>query len=281
MLHHVKTLDDLKEVAIRVDGSMILRFPNRLPSRMLEMHRPHLSPDKKRTYAERNGIVAFVDEPDDAQYIVPMTKRVNSILFVEGFKKSDGIVPLADGDYPDDAKMAQKWQRLLDDRIDILRTEFMENCKEYCAMHGVKEFNLGLMRLCLDIPESGLGVTNEHYSEIIRPQVCFEDGMKPSNTAKLGTYATRNGITVFVNPYGRTYVTASQHFVDILIDSGYSRYSNGMFVPFTNGESIMSREYSTRWESVKLACKEYDRKVETMQRKKPDAPVPADDNDKY
>ncbi len=260
MLRNLKTLDDVKDAAIRVDGSMIIRFPDRLPSSQLEMHRPHLSDDKKHTFCERNDVIAFVDDPNDAEYIIPSTTTVKSILTVEGFVQRAAIVALANHDVPYDRDLCNKWQRLMADRIDILRSEFMEDSMAYCYTSHVGDIPLNLANLWMNIPEEGFGVTNVHYSEIIHPPVKFEDGLTPENASKLGTYATRNGVTIFVSNYGRSYLTASKYIIEELKKVGYREYPNGMFVPLSNGEVIMSPDISTRWMSVQQQCATYDKK---------------------
>jgi len=283
MLHHIKSLDDLKEVSIRVDRSMEVRFPTLLPSQMLDVYRPFLSEDKRQTFCELNNVITFIDDPNDAEYIVPSTRAVKTILNLNKFHQRQGIVPLCNGDVPNDSALCKKWQRLMADRIDILRSEFMEDSRAYCYEHHITDIPMSLGMLMMEIPECGFGVTTVHYSEIVRPPISFENGLTPEVAAKLGTYATRNDVTIFINQYGRCYLTHSKYLIDELKRNGYQLYQNGMNVPLSSGEAIMSADLAARWYRVVQDCATYDKKCASAAKRKKDTdkPLISEHDDRY
>lgn len=128
---------------------------------------------------------------------------------------------------------------------------FAKDCRHYSFTHHIREVNPIALRNCFRIPDKGIDVSYVNsdniytHFPILNSECHFDESeMGPY----LGKYCTNNGITVFVDWEGRTYVAKGMWIFHALNCAGFIKAD--LEVPLSNGERIIDPVIRTYWEGV-------------------------------
>lgn len=195
-------------------------------------------------YAVNNSTLAYVHE--NLLYITPYTRAAIRILTVCGFEKEEFFVPYSDGDSFPKVKESQ-WKKLLKMANKQYEEEFLEDCATYCDVHDIGKIDSRILKNCFVIPKNGIKIKTPFYEDMYYP-IISESMFNAESIDKLGKYFSNNGRVVFVYRDGKTYVTKGYKIIDYLEAAGYRE--SGLFVPFSNGETIIDPNLAKKWNKI-------------------------------
>lgn len=161
-----------------------------------------------------------------------------------GFEKKSFYVPFSNGDYP--LKYQYQWNCLRNAAHESYKADFVADCEEYCNKHHIGAISKEIIENCFEMPEMGVQVKHIYYEDVYYPimnQTCLD-----CRCEKLGTFCYNNGRVVFVYRNGKTYVAKGYKIIAELEAAGFSKA--GLFVPFSNGETIINPALRQRWDSI-------------------------------
>ena len=203
-----------------------------------------VTPEKVGTYDTNNGVIAFVT-PDMSYYITPYTADIMQILVELKYRERHLSVPFSCGGKTiEDEELKRFWaglqgraRRINNMRELARRTEYY---KQLMEEKGFKALPEDIYNRSLEIPENGiLAVGNYKEDIIVQPFVEFD------MARCMGNYNHNNGVTVFVDEKGKTYVTPFRDIGMTLEATGYQE--KNLFVPLSNAEIIKDPKLNQQW----------------------------------
>lgn len=248
-LAHIESMEDLKNVALSMTGTIMME------SVLCPNDYPHtLAFEPNDSYCSNNGTVAFIS--DGIYYVVPATQKVFEILRANYFREAYFCVICSNLDQPVNSVLKSQWHQLLAWRREVRSQEFIESCEAFCDKNHIGSIpQETLDTYCMAMPTEGIQVKyifqeqpSRHYPSI------RSDFLDSVAITKLGKYCYNNGTLVFVYRDGKTYVTRAYWLIRELQEAGFRE--GGLFVPFSNSETILDDEYHQKWEKIKIVCSE-------------------------
>ena len=242
MAHITNDLEYLRcRGSVKAHNGMVVVFPQ-------FCQREHLDVSEQASkfngcYAVNNSTIAFVFENE--VYVTPETNKVRKTLEAAGFRLSCFSVPFSNWDYPFEEK--EKWELLRKRAKQAVEDEFEEECEAFCDDYGIGRLKKDVLRNCFEIPRTGVSVQHLHYVTTFYP-VITKMYLDREVSEKLGTFCCNNGKVVFVYRNGKTYVAKGYRILNELRQAGYREAS--IFVPFSNGETILDAHLKALWESI-------------------------------
>ena len=235
------TLANLITDSLAVTDTTVVVWPQLNEEHML--HVEEMVPKFPGCYAANNSTVSFIY--NKCFYVTPYTRKGMEALREARFHENYFYVPFSNGDYPKDEQ--HRWNVLRAKARRTFEEEFLEECHSYCDSHGIKDLSNEVLRKCFEMPESGIMVKHLHYQAVYYP-ILVNNQFNPE---KMGVFTCNNGLLVFVNRDGRTYVGKSKRVEKDLIAAGY-RETNDLFVPFSNSEQLVRPRLDVldRWEAT-------------------------------
>lgn len=196
------------------------------------------------TYNANNSTTVFV-EPNGIVYVSPF--NIVSALEEEGFTRNYNLfVPFSNYDFP--VTEMFDWKKLVQKGQEDRSASFEEQCIKHASCNGIKSLAEDILSNCLKIPETGIPFEKDGYRDIIFPEI--HERFFGTNVSRLiGTYNTNNGVTVFINTNGDTYLGVGR-LHNILEENGFRRNKN-LFVPLSNWEQVQHYALNEKWKSLK------------------------------
>lgn len=229
-----------KEGSVQVYPGMIVVYPF---NQRRGLNLSDMAPKFNGCYATNNSTVCFIAE--NKIWVTPITRDVIRCLLEAGFTKEYFYVPFSNGDYPLTEKF--KWELLVSKARASHAKEFHEDCAKYCDEHNIGSINLITLENCFKMPHSGVSVKHLYFQTTYFPIAhdCFDCTVADS----IGKFCTNNGRVVFVYRDGNTYVTKGYKILNELRSAGYTQ--GALFVPFSNGETLLDSSQRAKWESIR------------------------------
>lgn len=239
----IYTIEELMNESIRIYPGMIAVWPQFHDEENLTKYLENI-PKFNGCYATNNSTVAYIFQ--DQMFVTPYTNKIVETLRTSAFKESTFYVPFSNGDFPKQEHL--RWKILKSKAQEEHHKEFRNNCIRYCEKHHIGgELPQKVLNNCFEMPKEGIDVQHvyfeDHYFPIIKYE--FLDG---TAAEKLGKYCCNNGRVVFVYHDGKTYVAKGYAIVQLLKSAGYQE--SGLFVPFSNGETIKDTFINAQWETL-------------------------------
>lgn len=235
------TMDSLKEDSVQVYDGMIAVYPQSGQEEPINVWK--LYPKFNGCYAVNNSTVCFVS--DKEVFVTPCTRHTVRTLRSAGFREEHFYVPFSNWDYPKNEM--DRWIYLCNKARKIHEEAFVEDCIHFCDEHNIGTISEKTLQNCFEMPSTGVKVIHFYYEDWYYPIIkttCFDS--IASNY--IGRFCVNNGKVVFVYRDGKTYVAKGYKILDELRSAGYTE--SGMFVPFSNGETIHDPILRERWESI-------------------------------
>lgn len=242
-MKNITTLEDLKKKAFDIPKPIQVMYPTNYK----DFFDPQKENYKNHTFnVENKKVIAFFTE--NILYVIPFTYKAIEILEKSNFAiEEDMYVPFVDYDYP--IFLKKKWDILLREAQEQHSEELIYEVIEYCDQANIGSIDDSLLEKCLEIPEEGLIVQFSDSNSTTYPVSPKRWG---NFVKQLGHYNYNNGTHVFVYRNGKTYVTRCYDVILALRNVGYQPNFD-MYVPLSNGESIVQTKYSKMWEKVKAS----------------------------
>lgn len=237
----IMTLESLKENSVRVYSGMITFSPQFSQEETLNVS--EIVPKFPGCFAMNNSTVAFIDAGDF--FVTPFTRTVLRSLRAAGFREEHFFVPFSNWDYPKSEQV--KWTSLRKRAQDSCIEAFVEDCNDYCDKHHIGALSEDTLRNCFQMPTTGVQVKHHHFDDCYYPIInnfCLDCNA----VDRIGKFCTNNGRVVFVYRDGKTYVTKGYKITAELRVAGYSE--SRLFVPFSNGETIVDFYLQNKWDSI-------------------------------
>lgn len=242
MAHITTDLEYLRNrCSVKVYTGMIVVFPQFCQRELLDVSEQ--ASKFNGCYAVNNSTIAFVFENE--VYVTPETNKVRKTLEDAGFRMSCFAVPFSNWDYPFEEK--EKWELLKERARQAIVDEFEEECEFFCDFNGIDKLDKEVLRKCFEIPRNGVRIWHLNYEAICYP-VVTKLYLDRDVSEKLGTFCCNNGKVVFVYRNGKTYVAKGYKILNVLRNAGFREVS--IFVPFSNGETILDEKLKMKWESI-------------------------------
>lgn len=236
--------EDLMENAVRVYDGMSVVYPRTGEQKPLSIS--EIVPKFNGCFAVNNSTVCFVTT-DGNVYVTPWTTGITNKLCDAKFQEKVFYVPFSNGDYPFYEK--EKWERLYRNAKEYnfqnQAIKIMEACEKYCKRNNVRKLNKEDYENCMEIYSSGIEVHSHGYTDCYYP--INVDVENVQNT--IGHYNINNGVIIFVNDEGRTFLSKGKKFLQKLVSNGYQKAN--FFVPLSNWEEISNPILHGKWESIK------------------------------
>ena len=195
------------------------------------------------SYAINNSTICYV--VNNEVFVTPYTREAMAEIKALGLTERHFYVPFSNWDYP--KYQEERWSSLRKEARESQYRNYENDCRNWCAQHGVNELSKETMDRCFRIPRGGMKVLMIHYETVNYP-ICNEMNMDSATIDKLGSYNTNNGKVVFVYCDGHTYVAKGYSILEELKNAGY-RKSN-LYVPLSNGEKIVNPSLAFEWKDI-------------------------------
>lgn len=195
-------------------------------------------------YAVENETIGFVT--GNHLYVIPYTSQVIEILEERDFQKVNFKVPFSNGSSPKYDLM--KWEKLREDANQSQTLEFYKRCDKFADAHQIGSISNEALENCFTIPDTGVLVTPSMLAKKYYP-VIRERKINREFIENIGTYATHNGVVVFVYRDSTTRVSKKYTIIHELVGAGY-KYNHDLAVPFSEGEEPVEYALRVRWESL-------------------------------
>jgi len=199
------------------------------------------------TYDQNNGRVVFVDDKGKT-YVTPFCSELRAVLQQAGYREGSMFVPFSNGEVPVNEMLLLKWKQLC--TIANQAYEKREQERKVTRLMNLAK-GKGLSELPQEVYELSMKIPKEGFETIFFGSE--RDMTRPVRDFELehtvGTLCQNNGRLVFVDDKGETYVTP--HCLEVtqmLRDAGYKEGS--LFVPLSNGESIVDPQIAHYWERL-------------------------------
>ena len=174
-------------------------------------------------------------------------RDVIKVLNEAGLKESNFYVPFANGNFP--TLLKDHWFELKMEQWTECEQELEEACRKYCKENGIGTIPDSLLSQCLQIPDEGMEMKNLYGLTWTFPLI--QSGLFDCTCPNyLGKYNTKNGVCVFVNSDGKTYITRNWHVLSALVKAGYAKSKN-FFVPLSSGEIPTDPKLLSKWLSIR------------------------------
>ncbi|MBR3164182.1 hypothetical protein IKF15_02665 [Candidatus Saccharibacteria bacterium] len=197
-------------------------------------------------YAVNNSTIAYIYE---GQYYVTKVTSSNLKLLNEcGFIEQHFFVALSIGEIIiSDPDRACRWDQIEEAARLAHQQELKRVFAEWSDEHGIRPLDEAVLRRCFVIPDGGIQVKHfwHDYEKWEMPKTVHLDCTLGST---IGKFDANNGVVVFVNRDGRTYVAHGYWIIKVLEDHGFEKGS--WYVPFSNGEVIQDPVLAQRWEAL-------------------------------
>lgn len=193
-------------------------------------------------FTVNNSTICYVS---DRVYVTPYTRESYSSLVEAGFKPASFYVPLSNGEYPKENRHI--WEKLLAKAEESRQRDYEDDCKNFCFKNGIKPLSEETMAGVFAIPHQGVPVSHMYFQNRYYP-ICNERVCDCITCDNLGTYCANNGRVVFVYINGYTYVAKGYKIINELNEAGFRQ--KGLFVPFSNGETITDIALASLWERI-------------------------------
>ena len=193
-------------------------------------------------YSTNNSTICFVYNKE--VFVTPYTREALATLRKAGLKRDYFYVPFSNWDYPRDWHF--EWQHLRKLADESHYRDFETDCEAWCNDHGIGSLSEDTLKRCFKIPREGVPI-EKLYKDTVFPK-CNEYSMDCTTVDRLGNYCSNNGKVVFVYRNGHTYVTKGYWIINELKMAGYKE--TGLFVPFSNGETITDHCLAAEWEHI-------------------------------
>jgi hypothetical protein len=204
---------------------------------------------------------------DGKIYVAPDFIWWESVLQEKGFQEEQMNLEM-----PDDNTMKRWWEqydKLLSKWQYYLNLGVKAAIKEAFQERGIEPISDELLSHCLRVPDYGIeltrtpaadgyvGARNEGYSLVKTPiDTVIYYPMKVTRTGRLqvdprriGSFGFHDGVAVFMAQDGNTYVTWDYAVVEALEEAGFV-HATSMYVPFANGERILSSDIELEWHEL-------------------------------
>ncbi len=237
-------MERILKKAIEIDKPIKVFWPQYGKEEIFNPERYCKNQGLQHSYSTNNGTIAYIE--NERVFVLPYTRKAMKELKELSFAPKGFYVPFSNWDYP--VKEKRQWDELLELSKEIRRLEFINDCQEIAESKGVKEISEKDFYKCFKLPYSGIEVShpmrgkNYTYPAI---QGYFLDSY---DAKKIGTYCINNGVCVFINTTGDTFVTKSKEVLSHLIECGYE--SGELYVPLSNGEAIVNRHFAEKWRRI-------------------------------
>ena len=235
-------MKELIDHSVLVNSGMLAYFPKYGREEELSTYR--IVSEYPHCYSVENETVAYVT--GNHLYAIPYTSQVIEILEERDFQKVNFKVPFSNGSAPKyDYK---KWEILRKNANQCKVLEFCKRCDKYADAHHIGNISNEALDNCFTIPDDGVLVTPSMLGKKVFP-VIREKEITRKLIENIGTYATNNGIVVFVYRDSSTKVSKKYQIIHELIGAGY-KYNSNLNVPFSDGEEPANYEQRVKWESL-------------------------------
>lgn len=233
-------MDILKNNSVRIDPGTIVVWPQFGQEEVLNIE--ELRSKFPGRYATNNSTICFIDREGQI-YVTPYTRKAITTLKADGYHEATFYVPFSNWDYP---KCHQKkWEGIKAEAEATRRQEFAEDCTRWCVQHGLGSIDQTSLNRCFRMPEEGVAVIHPRFQDRYYPVISSLDAYA---IELIGTYDTNNGKVVFIHCDGSTYVAKGYWIIPLLRSAGYRE--KGLFVPFSNGETIVDPTLRAKWENI-------------------------------
>jgi len=245
MANIIVSKEQLKEQSIRVYDGITTVYERTGEEESLDLS--ELVPKFNDCYAVNNSTVAYV--LDNELWVTPYLRSVVLTLKMMQFKQSEFYVPFSNGDYPKEEK--ERWSLLREhSRIKLhedMQQQFKNFCLKFSISAGIKELSDEVLKKCFKIPSNGFKVVHRYYEDYVYPLVDeWSDYSKVEFC--LGHFCMNNGIIVFVDNQGNSWLAKGYKILKVLQDAGYTERS--IFVPLSNGEDIQDEYLRNCWKNL-------------------------------
>lgn len=234
-------MEILKKSSIRIENKIVAHWPQYATDEAIDMSGVIENFDHR--FSRNNGVICFVSE--NAAYVTPYTRKAEATLKRAGFAEDYFYVPFSNWDFPKFEE--KKWEHLKKEAEAARNRDYENDCIDWCNEHGVGRLNDTVLWNCFKMPRTGVPVKHLYFEDTYYP-LNTETILDWSAISRLGRFAANNGIIVFVNRDGHTYVAKGYGIIDDLLSAGFRPSS--LFVPFSNGEQIRDHDLAARWAAV-------------------------------
>lgn len=233
-------LEDLKKDSVAIEHPIKVSYPRNEESGMID---PDYAAKFNGCYASNNSTLAYVC--DGTLHVTPYTGAAINCLQAANLKFASFYVPFSNGDYPVEERV--RWESLREMARKEYKEEFVAQCARWCDEHGFGELPEEVLSKCFEMPEKGVRVKHPYFENTYYP-VINNDCLDCVGSEKIGSFCTNNGKVVFVYRNGKTYVAKGYKIIEDLRKAGY--LEKGLFVPFSNGETIVDTVLANKWAAL-------------------------------
>ncbi|MBR2753905.1 hypothetical protein IKD82_01970 [Candidatus Saccharibacteria bacterium] len=238
----MKDLKSLRENSIRIQSTVIVCWPQ-YGEKEEAIDMSDIKSKFNGAFCVNNSTICYVI--DHEVFVTPYTREAMHVIRDAGLVEKHFIVPFSNWDYPKNEET--RWFCLRKAAIESYYLDCENDAIKWSKEHGIGELSEESMKRCFRIPRGGVPVKHPYYETIIYP-ICNEQCLDSVAVSRLGRFCSNNGRVVFVYRDGHTYVTKGYWILDELRHAGYKE--SDLFVPFSNGETIMDSELATLWKKL-------------------------------
>lgn len=232
---------ELTENSIKVVDGTLAFWPQYNESERINVS--WITPKDEGKYWINNGTVAYIYQ--GYLYSTPWTRQVEATLKENGFEEHSIYVPFSNGDYP--LHENAKWFSLKEAQERTAHENFRKDCIKQAEENGVGELPPEILNKAFLIPYSGIKVHHLVGGESTQYPHTNGHFLDMNSEELFCRYCYNNGKVVFVYRDGNTYVAWGYSIIEELERVGFKR--RDMFVPFSNGETIIDPTLRKLWEN--------------------------------
>ena len=205
------------------------------------------------TYCQNNGRVVFVDDKGNT-YVTPFCEEIRDALSASRYREGSIYVPLSNGEELLDPTLNARWKNmtaLAREAFEERREqERLERNSQLASQKGLQDLDTEVYAMCLHIPKNGIQITR--WGEEVSTIYPLDDYYMKDH---LGTWYQNNGRLVFIDSKGEMYV--SPYCEELRVILGAAGYKEGsLYVPLSNGESLVDFRLKKKWDSMTLDARE-------------------------
>ena len=236
-------MNKLIDNSVLVNSGMIACYPNYGREEELSIY--GIVSEYSHCYSVENETIGFVT--GNHLYVIPFISQVIQILEERDFEKVSFKVPFCNGSCP--KYDLEKWKKLRKEAKQSKLLEFYKCCDKFSDAHHIGSISDDSLENCFIIPDDGVLVTPSIFGIRYYP-VIREKKINRNFIENIGSYATHNGIVIFVYRDSSTRVSKSSNIIQELVGAGY-KYNRNLGVPFSEGEEPVEFSQWEKWESLK------------------------------
>ena len=216
-LSNVKTLNDLKRIALCIDNQhpLLIKWPFEKTPTSISFYNFE---NYVGTYNFHNDVISFVDKC--AQYTLPCFESAWRAIYDSTLSLNVNVyVPLSyTGEYPVEQRQRQKWERLKAAGVMQRYYDEYDMCEKYSTCRKIEPIPENILKLCSEIEISGTAISSCRGQFTLYPYIIYGEIKR-----FLGHYNCVGNLCIFVNYDGRTYYSFNSLVIDEVFSLGYIR----------------------------------------------------------